>query len=244
MPLKPSILSAVTGQPPAEAWACIAAHLRAEFFAPISDTGAESEVVRRDRALSELDNVLSGSAWDLWAHFEAVVPRTSQEIIKFWTSNTGGKTVLILDGLSLREAPWLLEQAKIRGFKLHQSEVCGAELPGETTPFAKSLGFGQRSSLENNGAGAAHKLIGAFTACCNLPWKDCGEMVGSQEAVVFWHHWPDERMHELSGPGLGLRRLAKEAHSALMSDNFWLFVNRLAAGRRRVGAGAPGAAPL
>src|ERR1700722_16455418 len=123
MPLKPSILSAVTGQPPAEAWACIAAHLRAEFFAPISDTGAESEVVRRDRGLAELDNVLSGSAWDLWAHFEGVVPRASRGIIEFWTGTTGGKAVLILDGLSLREAPWLLEQAQSRGFKLYRSEV-------------------------------------------------------------------------------------------------------------------------
>jgi hypothetical protein len=240
MPLKPPLLSAVTGQPPAEVWACIAAHLRDEFFALISDAAAESEVVRRDRALAELDNVLSGSAWDLWAHFEGAVPGASRGIVEFWTSATGGKAVLILDGLSLREAPWLLDQAKVRGYKLHRSEVRGSELPGETTPFAKSLGFGQRSALENNGGGAAHKLTGAFTACCNYPWKECEEMVGSQESFVFWHHWPDERMHDLSGPGLGLRKLAKEAHAALISDDFWSFVNRLATGRRLVITGDHG----
>ena len=112
MPLHPAILNAVTGQPAAAAWAGIAAHLRDEFFAPVAGSGAESEVVRRDRGLTELDNVLSGSAWDLWSHFEGVVPRASRGIVEFWTGTTGGKAVLILDGLSLREAPWVLEQAQ------------------------------------------------------------------------------------------------------------------------------------
>jgi hypothetical protein len=240
MPVKPPLLNAVTGQPPAEAWSSVVTHLRDEFFAPVAESGAESEIVRRDRGLAELDNVLSGSAWDLWAHFEKAVPAASKGIVEFWTATTGGKAVLILDGLSLREAPWLLEQAKVRGYKLLRSEVRGSELPGETTPFAKSLGFGQRSALENNGGGSAHKLTGAFTACCNLPWKDCVEMVGSQQAVVFWHHWPDERMHDLSGPGLGLRKLAKEAHAALTSDDFWAFVDRLTTGRKLVITGDHG----
>jgi hypothetical protein len=234
MPLSPSILSEVTGQPAAAAWSGIAAHLREEFFAPIAGADAEGEVVGRDRRLAGLDNVLSGSAWDLWQEFEGVVPRASQGTIAFWNGTTSGKAVIILDGLSLREAPWLLEQARGRGYKLHRSEVRGAELPGETTPFARSLGFAQRSALDNNEAGAAHKLTGAFTACSNLPWKDCVEMVGAQSAVVFWHHWPDERLHDLSGPGLGLRKLAKEAHAALVSDDFWSFVDRLATGRRLV----------
>jgi hypothetical protein len=234
MPLSPSLLNAVTSLSPADAWAEIASHLRDEFLKPIEASVAEGEVVRRDRGLSELDHVLSGSAWDLWTQFEEVVPRTSRAIINFWNSTANGKAVLILDGLSLREAPWLLEQAKERGYKLHRAEVHGAELPAETTPFAKSLGLSQRSALDNNGAGSSHKLTGAFTACSNLPWTDCVEMIGSQESVVFWHHWPDERMHALSGPGLGLRKLAKEAHASLISDDFWSLVERLATGRRLV----------
>lgn len=232
MPLTTALLNSVTGKPSAAAWAEVAGHLRDVFFAPFAGNGGENELVGRDRSLAELDNVLSGSAWDLWPDFEEGVPKASRGIIDFWTGCTGGKAVLILDGLSLREAPWLLQQAEGRGYKLHRREVRGAELPGETTPFAKSLGFAQRSALENDGAGSAHKLTGAFTACSNLPWKDCVEMVGSQPAVVFWHHWPDERLHDLSGPGQGLRKLAKEAHAALASDDFWSFVDRLATGRR------------
>ena len=128
--------------------------------------------------------------------------------------------------------PWLLAQAKQRGYKRHDAGVRATELPAETTPFANSLGFGQRSSLENNGAGSAHKLKGAFTVSCNLPWLECVDLVQSQEAVFFWHHWPDERLHSLAGPGAGLPKLAKEIHAGLITDDFWLLVERLCTGRK------------
>src|SRR5260221_8716160 len=102
MPLSESLLNIVVGQPPNAAWRGIADHLWSEFSAPISAAGADAEVVKRDRGLTELDNVLSGSAWDLWKEFDAAVPKTSQAIIDFWTGASGGKAVLILDGLSLR----------------------------------------------------------------------------------------------------------------------------------------------
>ena len=92
--------------------------------------------LKRDRGLTELDNVLSGSAWDLWQSFESSVPKASQAIVDFWTKTQGGRAVLILDGLSLRESPWLLEEAGRRGYKLQEAGVRGAELPAETTPLA------------------------------------------------------------------------------------------------------------
>ena len=163
------------------------------------------------------------------------MPKASRGIVEFWTGTTGGKAVLILDGLSLREAPWLLEQAKSRGYKLHRSEVRGAELPGETTPFAKSLGFGQRSALENNGAGAAHKLTGAFTACCNLPWKDCVEMVGSQRVRRLLAPLAGRAdCTTCRGRGWGFASWPRKPMRALISDDFWSFVERLATGRRLV----------
>lgn len=80
-------------------------HLWSQFSAPIAPAAADAEVVKRDKGLTELDNVLSGSCWDLWADFDATVPKASQSITDFWTSSQGGKAVLILDGLSLRECP-------------------------------------------------------------------------------------------------------------------------------------------
>lgn len=234
MPLSADLLNAVVGQEPHDAWRSISDHLWTQFSAPLAATGADAEVVKRDRALTELDNVLSGSAWDLWPYFDASVPKGNQAIVDFWTGTTSGKAVLILDGLSLRETPWLIKQAQDRGYTLHQTVARGSELPAETTEFAHSLGFAQRSALENNGAGGAHKLKGAFTACCDLPWKDCVEMIGAQQAIVFWHHWPDDRLHKLAEKGEGLRKLSKEVQASLTSDDFWSFIERLCTGRRLV----------
>jgi hypothetical protein len=90
--------------------------------------------------------------------FETSVPKTSAGIIEFWTRIHGGKAVLILDGVSLRETPWLLQQAANVDTRFMLPVLVRTELPCETSPFAKALGFAQRSALENNGAGGAHKL--------------------------------------------------------------------------------------
>lgn len=240
MPLTSDLLTKTTGEPADKAWAAIIDHLWQEFSAYIPAAAVDAEVVKRDRSLTELDNIISGSAWDLWNDFETVVPKASKAIVDFWTETQGGKAVLILDGLSLREVPWILEQAKKRGYALKEAGVRASELPPETTPFANSLGFGQRSSLDNNGAGSAHKLKGAFTVSCNLPWQECVDQVGSQEAIFFWHHWPDKRMHELAEPGAGLHKLAKEVHAGLTSDDFWFFVDRLCTGRKLLVTGDHG----
>jgi hypothetical protein len=239
MALSPDLLTIVLTAPPAEAWQSIAVHLWDEFHPPISGS-VEAEVVRRDRSLTELENVLSGTAWDLWDAFESVVPRTSHALAEFWRRGSGGKAILILDGLSLRETPWLIVGAHERGYTIHKSLPTGSELPAETTAFANALGFSQRSSLENNGASNTHKLPGAATESCDLPFADCVNRVGAQPGFVFWHHWPDEQMHELSGPGLAVGKLAKETHSRLMSDEFWAFIERLTTGRRLVITGDHG----
>jgi hypothetical protein len=234
MPISPALLTQVTTAPPHEAWNAISAYLWEQFSSPIPAAAADSEVVRRDKDLNELDNVLSGSAWELWNAFETSIPKATVSLVEFWEANPEGRAILILDGLSLRESPWLLTQASLRKYKIRQAGCRASELPAETTPFAKRLGFSQRSSLDNNGAGAAHKLKGATTACGDLNWIDCVNMIGSQTGFVFWHHWPDARMHELAVPGASLHKLAKEAYQSLTCDDFWSLVERLTTGRRLV----------
>ena len=62
--------------------------------------------------------------------------------------------------------------------RLLDSQCAGdrRELPADTTPFAKSLGFSQRSALGNNGAGDSHKLTGARTDCTDIAWEDCAAL--------------------------------------------------------------------
>lgn len=70
-------------------------------------------------------------------------------------------------------------------------------------------------------------------------------MIGAEPNWVFWHHWPDSRVHDLSVAGQGLETLSKESAQQLLSDEFWTFIERLATGRRLVitsdhGYAAPG----
>jgi hypothetical protein len=226
-----TLMEEIFASPPEQAWERIFKHLWQIFSQPMGRDVADSETVRRDRSAAALDNLLSGSAWDLWQHFETAAPATCEYLKQFWVRHTGGKAILILDALSLREAPWLLEQAAQRGFTLHCTQATASELPGDTTPFAKALGFSQRSALEHNQGSSVH-FPDAWTESTELPFADCAELIKADPNIFFWHHWPDCQMHKLAGEGNGYRTLARAAVQQLSSDDFWGFIERLATGRR------------
>ena len=83
---------------------------------------------------------------------------------------------------------------------VHSAGPTGAELPPDTNPFAKALGFGHRSALENNGAGGSHKLQGARTDSVALPWQECVDLIDASTDWVLWHHGLDDRTHDLGLP--------------------------------------------
>lgn len=234
MALTASALQALTEGADADAWRVIVEQAVEITKQPLAAGKAPSEVVRRDREIGALDLFLSTSGWDLWRVFGDNVERTSDRLTRWWAEPFSAKAVLILDGLSLRELPWLLQGAKEHGFTMHDAAVCASELPGETDEFARALGFASRSKLQNNGGGLAHKLQAASTETVDLPWKDCEALVGGDPNQVFWHHWPDAKLHDGSGAGQGLEPLTKDVAEQLSSDDFWAFVERLATGRRLV----------
>lgn len=234
MVLDASILKSLTQASAAEAWRVIIDHAVGIVSKPLAAGNAPSEVVRRDREIGELDLFLSSSGWDLWQAFGDGVERTSDRLLRWWAEPFSAKAVLILDGLSLRELPWLLQGAKERGFTTHDVAACASELPGETNAFARALGFASRSKLQNNGGGIDHKLQPAHTECVDLPWKDCEELIDGTANWVFWHLWPDSKVHDGAGAGQGLEILTRDAAQQLSCDDFWAFVERLATGRRLV----------
>ena len=72
-----------------------------------------------------------------------------------------GRAVLILDAYRCGRLPWISPcGAASWGTRFKSARVHVCEMPGETTPFAKALGFAQRSSLESNGAGIRTLLPG------------------------------------------------------------------------------------
>jgi hypothetical protein len=234
MALPASVLNALTQGTDADAWRVIVKHAVEIASKALAAGNAPSEVVKRDREIGELDLFLSSSGWDLWQTFSGSVERTSDRVVRWWAEPFSAKAVLILDGLSLRELPWLLQGAKERGFTLHEVSATASELPGETDEFARALGFAGRSKLQSNGGGLAHKLQPAQTETVDLPWRDCEALVGTTANQIFWHHWPDAKLHDGSGAGQGLEPLTKDAAAQLSSNDFWAFVERLATGRRLV----------
>lgn len=228
------LLQSLQNLTPKDAWAAILQSAWDICSQPIEDGKADAEVARRDRTVGDLDLYLATAAWDLWSEYEACVPLTADVLVDWWSSQGGGKSVLVLDGLSLREVPWLLAGASAHGMTVQSARPTCAELPADTTPFAKALGFSQRSALGNNGAGGAHKMKGACTDSTDIAWEDCAALVGSEPAWVFWHHWPDCQLHAHDDPGKGLSSLTAEAVEHLTGDAFWKLVRRLAEGRRLV----------
>ncbi len=234
MPLSYDLVLSLQNSSPSVAWSAILDYAWEVCSEPITPGKAEAQVAQRDRIVGDIDHYIATAAWDLWLEYEASVTRTCDALVNWWASQQGGKAILILDALSLREVPWLLAGADSRGYKVHSAGPTCAELPADTTPFAKALGFSQRSSLGNNGAGGAHLLPGARTESVGVPWKDCANLVGSEPDWVFWHHWPDHRLHDNDDPGKGLSHLTMEIERHLTSDEFWSFVERLASGRRLI----------
>lgn len=238
MTLDTKLLHSLTQGTAKEAWGLILDQVVAIAAQPLTENNAVSDVARRDREIGVLDHFLSSSGWDLWQAFgdpdQSGVERTSQRLAGWWAEPYSAKAVLILDGLSLRELPWLLQGAQERGFNRHQVTVTASELPGATQEFAQALGLNSRSQLQNNGGGDTHKLRPSHTESLDLPWKDCADLIKGQPNWVFWHHWPDSKVHDESGAGQGLDTLTRDAAEQLRSDDFWAFVTRLATGRRLV----------
>jgi hypothetical protein len=234
MALDAQALQTLTKSTAQDAWQFIIDRAVAIAAQPLTPANAPSEVTKRDREIGALDNFLSSSGWDLWRAFSATVERTAERLTRWWEEPYTAKALLILDGLSLRELPWLLQGLQARGYTLHHVTASASELPGKTNEFAQALGFGSRSQLQNNGGGLTHRLHPAQTESVDLPWQDCAGLIDNHPNWVFWHHWPDSQVHDGSGAGQGLATLTKAAAEQLTSDDFWSLIERLATGRRLV----------
>ena len=227
----PPLPDAILRANPTEAWKVLRERAWTLFSPPLPAVNTAGAILERERLISNLELLLSNSAWELWEHFETVVPRSSEGIIDFWEKTSGGKAVLILDALSLRETAFILEGAASRGFTVQEAGVRGSELPSDTKFFARALGFGGRASLENDAAGSAHRLPGARTESINAAWGSCADWVQAAPNVVLWHHWPDHRIHDLASAGTGFQTLCTEIRQQLESDAFWSLLSKLSTGR-------------
>jgi hypothetical protein len=207
------------------------------FMAPYSRSTSK-DVRDRERQIAPADLYLSGCAWDLWEHFD--LPSTKSRLDKFWQDSGSGKAILILDALSLRELPFLIEALKNANLAAIEITATATPLPADTTPFAKALGFGQRSVLQDGSTNSKHLLPNAKTQAMGSPFADCLGQIKAEPNWIFWHHLMDDRLHDLSGPDGGLDRFVNEAKSLYLGEDFISFLRRLAQGRKLIITGDHG----
>lgn len=236
MPLASDVLHKLTKLPSDEAWTLLIGETRNVVEKPVTAKDAEgtiSEIARRDQEIGLLDHFLSSVGWDLWKEFGDTVPKNSDNLKNWQRKPYDAKAILILDCLSLREMPLLLKGADTHGFTVLQNDVFASELPGETTEFARALGFSNRSQLQGNGAKNGN-FPDFRTESVNYPWRDCGGLIDASKNWIFWHHWPDDKVHDDSSAGAGLLNVLRDAEAVFENEDFWDFAAKLAKGRRLV----------
>lgn len=238
MALDVALLTRLIETSPVDAWKTLVETVWTIMSPPVPPRQVASEIIRRDREVGRLDHFLSSCGWELWRDLgdeqASGIPRTAAHLVQWFHATQGGRAVLVLDGLSLRELPWILEGARERAYTIHQERVTAAEIPGDTTPFAQALGLSSRSQLQNNGGGASHALQPVRTESVDYPFHECQPLVDASPNHLFWHHWPDSKLHDAAGAGKGLDVLTRDVAEQLASPDFWSLVQRLATGRRLV----------
>lgn len=173
------------------------------------------------------DRLLAEAAWELWEAFPEHADKTSNNL-KNWGAKGSGKAILILDAMSLRELPFILGAAKMRGIQPVQTKVTASECPSTTNHFAKSLGLPSRSALANDGKPGTFALFRSdcYTDVVSLPFEDCA--VPPSPNLVIWHSWLDDLIHlQQKLPD----QIASIATTTLQSDGFWNLINRMRQGR-------------
>lgn len=213
---------------PAEAWSGIFERLEKIAETCASPVDLHNRTVAPDRLLAE-------AAWELWGAYTEAAPRTAPRL-KEWCaapSSGSGRAVLVLDALSLREMPWLLEGAHTRHIRPVDVRVTGAEAPSTTDQFAHALGLSSRSQLAWNAAPGSFNLFAskAYTDVITIPFEDAAGGIPYEPHVFVWHSWLDDLIHvHKKLPD----QIYKIAQTTLNSDGFWKFVDRLRQGRKLV----------
>lgn len=212
--------------PPVVAWKSLHSWLLEQALALPDSAALQNATVQPDRLLTE-------AAWTLWEAYPTLPNRTASLLNEWWETNShGGRAVLILDALSLRELRFLLAGADARGIKPTQVAVSASEVPSDTEAFAASLGAPGRASLAGGVPPAGFQLQAPHlhTAILQGPFEHCLGDVKPVPSLLLWHPWLDDMIHSKMKPV----QLAAAAQRELQSDGFWLLVNRLRQGRKLV----------
>ena len=180
-----------------------------------------------------LDRVLSDAAWPLWEAFPSDAPHTVTALTRWWTQRGANRAVVILDGLSLRELPFLLDMLTQHGVTPLDVSATGAEVPTDTDHFAKALGISGRSALANNHAPKGFALTSSdcYTDVVSLPFVDCIADLPPRRDIVLWHTWPDDLF---TTHRLNTGHLQRAIEQIFAEEGLWQLIAHLRQGRQVV----------
>jgi hypothetical protein len=225
---KPDWRTLVLGHaPPAAAWDAMLAALAAAAVSATSPTEIENACI-------EGDALLADAAWELWRAYAASAEcahlRTSARMRDWWDqAGPSGRAVLVLDAMSLRELPALLEGADAHGMEPSVVAATGAPVPTTTNAFAHELGIPSAGNLKGNGAAGSFKFkSGQTEKYDHVPFADMVHAVTNQPDVFFWHDLVDAQLHVASAHS----QLFNTVTDQLRHPDFWRLVARLRQGRR------------
>ena len=200
-----------------EVWNRIAEHLAEIALAEENPVQIHNETILPDRLLCE-------AAYPLWGEFAKAAPHTSSRLIQECSGNCA---VLILDALSLRELPLIVNEAKKRQISV-SADVTFSEAPSETNCFAQALGAASRAALKDDGKTSGFKLFNAdcYTDVQGIPFADVP--VQPSPHLVIWHSYLDDLIHN-GRSGAELYSMAKKEFTG---DGFWMLIEKLRQGRK------------
>ncbi|MDU2146555.1 MAG: hypothetical protein E7E58_01065 [Paeniclostridium sordellii] len=224
-------LDNILSKRPEESWKYISDCVWNIFSQQINETCIENEASLRDSLTNDIESLLATSCSDLWDEFDRCISKTSDEVKSFWSNSSDGKAVLILDGLSMRELPFILQGLESRNYTIDKACITGAELPSHTNSFAKAIGISSRSSLTNNEKSKKSIFNNAYTDCIGLSWDESKEIISSQPNLFIWHEYPDKKVHELDSYGCTIQNLSKNMYSVFSDEKFWEFIKKISTGR-------------
>lgn len=228
MSMPPDLLDCMLSEPSKDVWTAVLNQVLKVCSEPIAEDVTRT-IRDREGAVGEIDDLISSAAWELWHDFRLSVPGTADALAEFWARPHGGKAILILDGLSLRELPHLLQGAPEHGLAVRSFKATASELPPDTDPFATALSFPSRSALRNNPSSA--RFPGANTMVSDMDWGSVAASLPPQAGLIVWHQYADDRVHALENDGDAFGRLSREHQSTFRGEDFWSLVKTLATGR-------------
>ena len=189
--------------------------------------------------LLSLDNVLAEAAWGLWERFPEAAPRTAASLQDWWLKNASGpfgRAVLIVDALSLRELPLLLDLFAQKQLVPRTINATAAEVPTDTDRFAAALGLPGRSKLNESSMPSSFLLESdsIFTAVLNQPFADCVPRLSPRRDIVVWHEWLDDLLHLYAHSADTFESAVHKGLTGEGAEHFWTFIESLRHGRRLV----------